>query len=389
MPKRFRPRLGRRRLLAACLLAPALTPAALAQEATDTIPIGFAGPLSGSSAKVGQSQLHAVELALQEINARAPRLNGRRIAYKLVIGDDRGDAQTAALIAEYLVRTRVAAVIGHWNTAASLAAAPLYAAAGIPQVAAGSSGRQYTANGLAGSFRIIGHDDDGGAYAGSYVARVLDVRRVAVIDDDTPFGRNLAVTFIRSLHDNGMNVVAQERVNAKTSDFNQQLGHIRTKNPDLVFFAGLGAQAAILARSMRRMQIHAPLMAADGTVGPLFIELAGADGDGTLGLAFGSSEDRMPGWKSFEKKYRARHSDDIERFAPFAYDAAQVLAAAIQAAGTTDGRKLADALHAIRYQGLTGTIAFDNQGNLLNATYTMYVLAQGKWMPVRSFGGTR
>ena len=93
---------------------------------------------------------------------------------------------------------------------------------------------------LPGVFRIIGHDDDGGAHAGAYVARTLDVQRVAVIDDDSAFGRALAATFIRSLHDNGMAVVAQESVNAKTSDFSQLLGRIRTKNPGLVFFAGLG-----------------------------------------------------------------------------------------------------------------------------------------------------
>lgn len=366
------------------LLAP---PRAFAQQEDGTVAIGFAGPLSGSSAKVGRSQQHAVELALQEINARNARIGGRRLTFKLISGDDRGDARTAALIADYLVRSRVAAVIGHWNSAASLAAAPIYAAAGIPQIAPGSTGRQLTAEGHPGVFRIVGHDDDGGAYAGSHVARTLALQRVTVIEDDTAFGRDLAASFIRSLHDNGMSVAAHESVSAKTSDFNQQLGRIQTRNPQLVFFAGLGAQAAILARNMRRMRIDATLMAADGTAGPLFIELAGPDGVGTLALSPGLPEEKMPGWKAFEKKYRAQYSEDIERFAPFAYDAAQVLAAAALAANSTEGPRLTAALHAIHYNGLTGTIAFDEQGNLRNAAYTLYVLLQGKWMPVRNFGG--
>ncbi|WP_432240494.1 branched-chain amino acid ABC transporter substrate-binding protein [Herbaspirillum robiniae] len=374
--------------LAALGLAALASPRVLAQQ-DDAVAIGYAGPISGSSGKVGKSQQHAVELALQEINARGLKIGGRKIAFKLVIGDDRGDARTATLIADYLVRSRVAAVIGHWNTAASMAAAPIYAAAGIPQISPGSSARQFTAEGRPGVFRIIGHDDDGGAHAGSYAARTLESKRIAVIDDDSSFGRNLAATFIRSLHDNGMDAVAQESVNAKTSDFNQQLGRIRTKNPDLVFFAGLGAQAAILARNMRRMHIDATLMAADGTAGPLFIELAGSDGVGTLALAPGPAEEKMPGWKAFEKKYKAQFDEDIERFAPFAYDAAHVLAAAAQEANSTDGARLSAALHAIRYNGLTGSIAFDREGNLRNAGYTMYVLLQGKWMPVRGFGGAR
>lgn len=377
-----------KRLISLSLPMLALPPA-FGQQDENTVLLGFAGPLSGSAAKVGKSQQHAVELALQEINARAPRIGGRKTVFKLIPGDDRGDARTAVLIAEYLVRSGVAAVIGHWNTPASLAAAPIYAAAGIPQIAAGSTGSQYTAGGLAGSFRIVGHDDDGGAYAASYVSHTLGAQRVAVIDDETSFGRNLAATFIRALQENGLDVVGRESVNAKTSDFNQQITRLRPRNPDVVFFAGLGPQAAILSRSMRRMKLEARLMAADGTVGPLFIELAGADGEGMLGLAPWASEDKMPGWKAFEKKYRAQYDEDIERFGTFAYDAAQVLAAAMQNANSADGAKVIAALHAIRYSGLTGAISFDNQGNLRNAAFTMYVLKDGKWSPVRSYGGAR
>jgi branched-chain amino acid transport system substrate-binding protein len=366
-----------------------LLPAALSQEADSTVLIGFAGPLSGSSAKMGQSQLHAAELALRETNAHPPRIAGKRTVFKLMPVDDRGDARTARLMAEYLVRSGVAAVIGHWNTAASLAAAPVYAEATIPQVAPGSTGHQYTANGLPTSFRIVGHDDDGGAMAGDYALRVLEARRIAVVDDDTLFGRNLAATFVRSLREHGVGPVAQESVNAKTSDFNQPLGRIRTLQPDLVFFGGLGAQAAALARSLRRMHIAAPLMAADGTVGPLFIELAGPDGEGTLGLAPGLAQEKMAGWKAFEKKYKALAEEEIEYFAPFAYDAAQVLIAAMRESNSTDGAKIAAALHAIRYNGLTGPIAFDRQGNLVNAGYSMYRLTQGKWTLVRTFGGGR
>ncbi|MBP0598530.1 branched-chain amino acid ABC transporter substrate-binding protein [Herbaspirillum sp. LeCh32-8] len=363
------------------------TSRALARPENAVVPIGYAGPLSGSSAKAGRSQLHAIELALQEINQRAPRLNGGKVTYQLVVGDDRGDARTAALVADYLVRSQVAAVIGHWSTAASLAAAPIYAAARLPQIAPGSSGRQYTAEGFPGAFRIIGHDDDGGAYLGGYVARTLALRRVAVLEDDSLFGRNLALAFIGGLRNNGIELVAQERVSAKSSDFNQQLGRIQTKNPQLLFFAGLGAQAAILAHSMRRMRVDATLMAAGGTAGPLFIELAGVDGVGTLALAPGQQEEKMPGWKAFEKKYRAQYSEDIDRLAPFAYDAAHILAAAVQAVDSTEGPRLIAALHAMRHNGLTGVIAFDEQGNLRNAAYTLYVLMQGKWMPVHNFGG--
>jgi branched-chain amino acid transport system substrate-binding protein len=358
-----------------------------AQEDTQTVLLGFAGPLSGSSAKVGKGQQQAVELAIADANAHPFKIDGKKIQFKLLAQDDRGDARTATLVADYLVKAGVVAVIGHWNTAASLSAAPIYARANLAQIAPGSTGRQYTQGGSNSSFRIVGHDDEGGIYAGNYAVRTLNARRIAVIDDDTVFGRNLATQFIASLRDNGETAVARESINSKTSDFNAALSAIKSKNPDLIFFGGLGAQAATLTRSIARMQMTVPLMAADGTVGPLFIELAGADGNGTLALAPGLPQEKMNGWKAFEKKYRNGADGDIDFFAPFAYDAAQVLIAAIRQNNSLDPQRIAATLHGIRFTGLSAAISFDAEGNLNNAGYTMYQLKNQKWQALKTFGG--
>jgi branched-chain amino acid transport system substrate-binding protein len=384
------PSLVRRRrfldaLLTACMCCLPMTVSAA--ETPRSVQIGFAGPLSGSSAQMGQSQAHAVELAIAEINARGIAVGGRPVLLKLLTQDDRGDIHTAALVANYLVRSEVVAVIGHWNTGASMPAANIYHAAGIPQIAPGSTGRQYTQNGYADSFRIVGHDDDGGRYASTFALQQLKARRIAVIHDDTGFGTMLANQFMQGLPDKGSAVVARQTISSKTSDFNAALTTARNTDADLIFFGGLGPQAAALKLAMRRAGVNATLLAADGIVSPTFLRLAGADGEGTFGLAPGQAQEKMAGWKKFQDKFIAAYGGPIELFAPFAYDAAYAIAAAIQQADSLDPPRIAAALHQLKYKGLTGTIAFDAEGNLLNPAYTIYQVRSGKWIPVQAFGG--
>ncbi len=210
-----------------------------------------------------------------------------------------------------------------------------------------------------------------------------------MIDDGTGFGRSLADRFSKTLIEAGGNTVGRESVSNKTADFNAVLASLQTKKPELIFFGGLGPQAAILARSIKRLGLNTKLLAADGTVGPMFLQLAGADGNGTLAIAPGQPKEKMSGWKQFEKKYHAIDSSEIEFYAPFAYDATLTLVAAIRQANSLASEKTVPALHKIRHSGLTGSIAFDQEGNLNNAMYTIYEVQNQKWIAVKTFNSTK
>lgn len=377
-----------RYIFLACGIA-ACTLLATAQEPPKTVLIGFAGPLSGSAAAMGKSMEVAAQIAINDANAQKLKIAGQPVLFKLLSQDDRGDSRTATLIADYLVKSNVVGVIGHWNTGASIPASKIYHAAGIPQIAPGSTGHQYTQSGYANTFRIVGHDDDGGTYAGRYTTDQLKTSRIAVIDDGTGFGVSLADRFTKTAIEAGAAVIGRESVNNKTADFNAALGNLQTKKPELIFFGGLGPQAAVLARSIKRLNLNARLLAADGTVGPMFLQLAGADGNGSLGMAPGQPREKMTGWKTFEKKYHALDSNEIEFYAPFSYDATLTLVAAIRQANSLEPEKVVTALRNIRYSGLTGTIAFDHEGNLSNAAYTIYEVQNQKWVAIKTFSNTR
>lgn len=370
----------------AALLSTVFTGAAYAQD-EQVVLIGFAGPLTGASARIGKDLENGAQLAIDEANSKHPSIAGRQVVYKLVAADDQSDPRTAVTVAQQLVDRHVIGVVGHWNTGCSVPAARVYHDAGIAQIAPASTGHPYTQQGFDTAFRIMGHDDDGGAYTGAYAVKTLKAKRIVVIDDQTSFGAGLANQFVKGVQANGGAVIDHQYVTDKTVDFSGVLTEIKSKRPDLVFFGGIDAEAAPLVRRMRQLNIEAPLLGAGGFVSQTFLKLAGPVGEGVTALEPGRPLERMPGGPAFDAQYRARWHAPIELHAPFAYDAAATLIAATQTANTTDPKKLVAALHAIRRQGVTGTIAFDAQGNLENPAYTIYQVRDGQWGVVNTLGG--
>ncbi|WP_213307207.1 branched-chain amino acid ABC transporter substrate-binding protein [Paraburkholderia sacchari] len=349
--------------------------------------IGLAAPLTGASARIGKDLENGAQLAVDDANSKHPTIAGKPVVYKLVSADDQSDPRTAVTVAQQLVDRHVVGVVGHWNTGCSVPAARVYHDAGIAQIAPASTGHQYTQQGFDTAFRIMGHDDDGGAYTGAYAVKTLKAQRIAVIDDQTAFGAGLANQFIKGVQANGGTVIDHQYVTDKTLDFSGVLTAIKAKRPDLVFFGGLDAQAAPLVKRMRQLHIQAPLLGAGGFVSQTFLTLSGPAGDGVTALEPGRPLDRMPGGEAFDAQYRARWHAPIELHAPFAYDAAATLIAATQQANSVAPKKIIAALHTIHRDGVTGAIGFDAQGNLVDPAYTIYQVKEGKWAVVDVLGG--
>ena len=367
---------------AALLLAGVLGTA----QAEETVLIGLAGPLTGPSARIGKDLENGAKLAIDDVNKTHPTINGEAVTFKLQSEDDQSDPRVAVAVAQRLVDSEVAGVVGHWNTGTSIPAARVYNDAGIAQVAPVATGHAYTQQGFDTSFRVMGHDDDGGNYAGQYAVQTLKAKRIAVIDDRTAFGQGLADEFVKSLKKQGVEIVDRQYVDEKTVDFSAVLTAIRSKNADLIFFGGVDSQAAPLARRIKQLGMKTTLMGAGGFVSQTFLTLAQKEGEGVVALEPGLPVDKMPGGKAFEQAYQSRYHTHIELHAPFAYDATRVLIDAMLKANSTDADDYLPVLKSIHYSGVTGDISFDAQGNLKNPSFTVYKVVDGKWLrrPVRS-----
>lgn len=109
--------------LSAAILLSGFASSAAWSAASETVIIGLAGPLTGPSARIGKDLENGAQLAIDDINKQHPTIGGKAVTFKLQSEDDQSDPRTAVAVAQRLVDSGVAGVVGHWNTGTSIPAA--------------------------------------------------------------------------------------------------------------------------------------------------------------------------------------------------------------------------------------------------------------------------
>jgi branched-chain amino acid transport system substrate-binding protein len=344
-----------------------------------SVRIGTASPLTGPQAHIGIDIRNGVQLAIDDTNAAGLEIGGRKVRLELLAEDDEANPTKATTVAQKLVDSKVVAVVGHFNSGASIPASKVYSDAGVPQISPGSTNPKYTQQGFKTTFRVVAHDDQQGPTLARFAIDNLKVKSVAVIDDSTAYGQGLADAFEKTAKAGGVNVVAREHTTDKDTDFKSILTKIKGRNPDLIMFGGIDPQAGPMVKQMGELGIKAKFIGGDGMQTPNFIKLAGPAAEGAMASIPGVPKEKMPGGAEFLKKFKAKFNAEVELFAPMGYDAVMVFVDAMKRAGSTEPAKFLPELSKTKYQGVIGPIAFDDKGDLVNGPITVYVVKGGKW----------
>ena len=367
-----------------CLFALACAPGAFAQT---LVTIGSASPLSGPGAHQGKDIENGARMAIDDLNAKNLVIGGKKIKWALQAEDDASDPKQGTAVAQKLADAKVAAVVGHLNSGPTVPASKIYYNAGIPQISPAATTPLYTHQGYNTAFRVVANDNMVGATLAKYAVETLKAKRIAVIDDRTAFGQGLADEFVKSVKaTRGAELVSRQFTNDKATDFNAILTQIRAKKPDVVFYGGMDAVAGPMLKQMKALGIQARFVSGDGVCSEKLPQLAGdalGDDKVTCVVAGGVSGAEEAGLQAFTERYRQRYKIPLQTYAPYAYDAVMVFAAAMQQANSVDPAKFLPALARIQYQGVTGAIAFDAKGDLRNAALTLYTYRQGKQVKLR------
>ena len=343
------------------------------------IKIGSASPLTGTEAHIGIDIRNGVQLAIEDANKANVQIGGKPVKFELVAEDDEANPTKATTVAQKLVDAKVAGVVGHFNSGASIPASKIYADAGIPQISPSSTNPDYTLKGYKTTFRVVAHDGQQGPTLGRFALDKLKAKNIAVIDDATAYGQGLADNFEATVKAGGAKVVAREHTTNKDTDFKAILTKIKGKNPDLIMFGGIDPQAAPMKKQMAELGIKAQFIGGDGMQTPNFIKLAGDAAEGAYASIPGLPKETMPGGKEFLAKYKAKFNAEVELFAPMGYDAVMVFIEAMKRAGSADPTKFLAEISKTKYTGVIGPIAFDDKGDLTNCPITIYVVKGGKW----------
>jgi len=353
--------------------------AAAPAEETVTVKIGHAGPLTGGIAHLGKDDENGVHLAIDEATAKKIKIGGKTVKFEMQSEDDQADPKMGPTIAQKFVDAKVAGVVGHLNSGVSIPASAVYNQAGIPMISGSATNPKLTEQGFKVVFRTVGRDDQQGPAVAAYVANELKAKKVAIADDATAYGEGLANEVEKTLKAANVQIVAREKTNDKATDFKAILTKMKGKNPDVIFYGGMDATGGPMLKQARELGIKAVFAYGDGACTSEMSKLAGPASEGLICSQAGIPTQMAS--KSFQDAFKSKYGE-VKQYAPFFYDAANILIAAMQKADSSDPAKYLPEVAKISYDGATGHIEFDDKGDRKDAEMTIFQMKGGKVEPV-------
>ena len=357
----------------------------------DVIYLASVAPLSGGTATAGKDNDSGARLAVEDINAKGGvDINGKKYMIELLSEDDAADPKQGTIAAQKVVdHGKVLGVIGHYNSGVTMAANPVYAKANLFTVTPSASNPDVvaksmkTASGSNSSYRMVAHDGMQGPAMAAY-ANKIGIKKVAIVDDATTYGKGLADKFEAKAKELGMDVVYREAATDKTTDFKAILTKIKSTDADAVVWGGLDDTAATFTKQARELGMTQKILMFDAVCTDNYITLSGDASVGVLCSVTGTPLSEMPEGAAFKERFEKRfNGQKVQGFAPFAYDAVYTVVEAIKKAGTTDdSAKVAAAMEGIHAKGLSGDIAFEPSGERKDSMITILEQKGKEFVPI-------
>jgi branched-chain amino acid transport system substrate-binding protein len=356
-------KLSRRPLLmcAAALAALGLSPA----QAQESIKIGLVTALSGQSARAGEAITRGLAVAIDEINAKGGLLGGRKL--ELVRRDDEGAPAKGVVAARELIfKEKVAVLFGGLDTPVSMALVPLANQEKVPFMGPWAAGTPITKNGANPNFafRVSAVDEIVNKAMLQYAQTTFKASKPGMILVNNPWGESNEKGLVAALSAKGMKAVGVEKFEANDVDVVPQLSRLKAAGADSLFMVGNVGPSAQVVKSLDRMGWKVPIVSHWGPAGGRFTELAGPNAKSVHFVqTYSFFGKQTPVGEKVMKALMAKYSDikgpdDVTPAVGVAnaYDAMQLAALAITAAGSTNGDAVRQGFYKIgRYEGLIKT----------------------------------
>ncbi|NOZ71645.1 MAG: branched-chain amino acid ABC transporter substrate-binding protein, partial [Chloroflexi bacterium] len=332
-----------------------------------------AAPMSGFQANGGQTVVGGVRLRAEEVN-RAGGVAGYTI--KVVALDDESDPDVALSITEEVKAAldrgdNVLGFIGHYNSGETLAAMEVYGQLPLVVITSNASNVALTQKGYDKFFRIVANDQVQADADAQFLTEQLGARRIAILYNDTAYGRGLYDEMSRALRERGAEVVLAREVKEGQDRYADEVAAIRAAQPDAIFYAGYEIEAPYLRADLVEAGITLPMLASDGAFLSATIDEAAGTAEGMYVSAFGPSPAAVadPDWI---EAYQAVEYRNPDTYSINGYAAAEVLLAGVAKAGTLDADRVAKAIRGLNINTMIGQVAYDEKGDRVNAPIYIY-----------------
>lgn len=345
----------------------------------NTVKIGVAQPLTGDIALLGQDLHNGVKLAVAELNKAGFKIKGKPVTLEIVAMDDRADPETGKAVAQKLVDAGVVAVIGDLNSGVSIAAAPIYAANNVAQLAI-STNPKFTQLGLPTAYRLVANDTLQAKAIGSFAASHLNATRYAVVDDGTPYGKGLADGAAEQLKIVKKEILLSQSLDSKTVAFDDLAAKLKQAEVEVVVTTLNDFQVLALLEALKKVN-YTTISILGGDTIKTTVMLKGMDM--VKGLYVTSpilNAGEFTNGAQFLTKYQEAYGKEPAYGGHYTYDAMYVLAGAMQRANSADPKKIVETLRNFDgYAPVTGSMKWDNAGEQRYGVVGVYVARKGAW----------
>ncbi|MEW6541503.1 MAG: ABC transporter substrate-binding protein [Bacillota bacterium] len=339
--------------------------------AAEEIKIGLIAPLTGDVKTFGESVKNAFELAIEESGNKVGDFN-----IKYVIADDRNVATEAVNVADKLItQDKVSAIVGSVTSSCTIPISEVAQAAGVVVISPTATNPKVTVD--AGNrkdfiFRACFIDPFQGTVAARFALDELGAKTAAVLfDQGNDYTIGLKDFFKEAFVAGGGTMLAEEAYAKTDTDFSAVLTRIAQLKPDILFLPDYYQKASLIGKQARDKGITAVFLGGDGWDSP---DLDFAAMEGGYFTNHYSPEDPRPVVAEWVAKYTAKYGQTPDALATLAYDATNLLLAAIEKAGSKDPAAIRDAMAATDgFQAVSGSISFDENGNPIKSAAILQV----------------
>jgi branched-chain amino acid transport system substrate-binding protein len=348
--------------------------AGCAPKAAGTVKVAILAPLSGAVPTFGVSTRDGALLAVKEWNAKGGVL-GKQI--ETVVEDSQCEADPGVNAANKVIdQDKVHYIIGEVCSKSSIPISEIAQEKGVVQISPTSTNTAVTlkADGTAKDyvFRACFIDPFQGTVGAKFALANLGAKKAFVLfDQGNDYVRGLAEAFEGAFVAGGGEIVGKETYTAQDTDFSAILAKVSEAGPDIVYLPDYYNIVNLVTAQAKEKGITAPFMGGDGWDSA---DLNKTAADGGYYTNHYSPDDTRPIVQAWIKAYQAEYSGVVpDALATLAYDAMNLMIAAIQKAGADDAAKVKDALAGISWEGVSGTITFDKFHNPIKSAVILQV----------------
>jgi len=364
----------------------------------DTIKIAVDLPTSGGDASDGIPTRNGVELAIAQANDKGGvTIGGKTYKLEMYALDDAVNGihnpdQGVKNVQQFIADPAVLAMVGPFNSNVAKAVMPVLNTAGLANISPSNTNETLTKpeygltatlrpTGKVTYFRVCTTDDIQGPAGADYMYDKLGLKKIYVLDDTETYGQGIANNAAKEFTTKGGTVIAHEGVPKGTQDYSTILTKIQGTNPDGIYYGGTTSNNLAIARKqMVGMGFNVPFVGGDGIQDAEFTKVAGDSANGSYSTVAAVNASTLPSAKDFLAAYKAKYNQDVGAYSANAYEAANIIIAALGKAAGPDRESVRQSIANTKdYQGVIGTTSFDANGDTTNKWISIYEVKNGAW----------